>query len=495
MKRIRPFTAVLLLGALSLAGCSTVTKVYYTVSFDTDGAGDIPSVEVAKGRKIETEIPDPVIDNVHLFSGWYEDDETFLLPFSIPDDVVTHDMTLYAKWRILQSYPTEIAISTASSFSSSLAWFQAGVDEHYSFQVTLYSSLGETYSDTGIEVEGTHTVNGNEIVWTPSVIPQGGTYKAKIDTYYEATVLSTVTQEGLVFKGAGTNANPYLLLDPVDVYAMSKVKTAFGADKVYVLNADISVETVYLDSVGTEFQGELNGNGHTITVTTGNYALFDKLSSTAYVHDLILAGTINTGAVALVASLASSNAGHIQGVDNFADVTSTAGTVGDITTKDLGGAGGIVGVNLTSGLIEDCDNNATIKARIGGGGIASQNLGTIQRCRNLGTLGAGNAVESSKSLSAYSYMGGIAGFNSGTITMSRTTSTGKLLAQRYTTSTPTDTTNNRVIGGIAGYNQAGGQITLSYFSGIRCMGDQYVGGIPDNRSGGNHHTDPPRGYP
>ncbi|MCX5775179.1 MAG: InlB B-repeat-containing protein, partial [Firmicutes bacterium] len=471
-------------GALVLAGCTQVEKVFYTVAFDTNGGNEIASVEVAKGRSITQTIADPVIDDAHIFMGWFEDNETFLNEFVLAHDVVTQDMTLYAKWRILQSYPTEIGMYTMEAYSNKILWVQDGVTSGYAFEVTLFKLVGDTYDTEGTVYPGTFEILvGSQILWTPDVAPTGGTYKASVATYLGATLLSTVEVEGLLFKGAGLLTNPYLVNEAVDLYGITKAQTAIGSGKFYILTADITIETVYLEAVGTEFQGDFNGASHIITVTTGNTSIFEKLGIVGTIHDLTIAGTLTTGTTAGIAGLVTVNAGTIQNVINQIAVTSTAGTVGDATTKDISGAAGIAGNNETTGTISNCSNEATIKAKVGGGGIVGQNKGVIEDCRNAGTMGAGNAVESSKSLSAYSYMGGIAGFNEGTIRRSETTSTGKLLAQRYTTSTPTDTSNNRVIGGIAGYNMTGAIIEQSFFSGIRCMGDQYVGGIAGINAG------------
>jgi len=469
---------------LVLAGCTQVEKIFYTVSFDTNGGNEIAPVEVAKGRSITETIADPIIDDAHVFMGWFEDDDTFLNEFVLANDVVTQDMTLFAKWRVLQSYPTEIGMYTMEAYSNKILWVQDGVTESYSFQVTLFELVGETYETEGTIYPGTFEIlEGAQILWTPDVAPEGGMFKASIATYIGSTLLSTVEVEGLLFKGAGLLTNPYLVNEAVDLYGITKAKTAIGSGKFYILTADVTIETVFADAEGTEFQGDFNGNAHIITVTTGNTSIFEKLGTDGTIHNLTIAGAITTGTTVGVAGLVTSNAGTIRNVINQIAVISTAGTVGDATTKDISGGAGIAGINETTGEIYDCSNEATIKAKVGGGGIAGQNKGLIEDCENAGTMGAGNAVESSKSLSAYSYMGGIAGFNEGTIRRSNTTSTGKLLAQRYVDATPTDTTNNRVIGGIAGYNMTGAVIEYSFFSGIRCMGDQYVGGIAGINAG------------
>jgi hypothetical protein len=190
---------------------------------------------------------------------------------------------------------------------------------------------------------------------------------------------------------------------------------------------------------------------------------------------------VSTANLASVGGLADYNEGLVSDVtlNDYNDSTkssliSTAGTVGDISTLAQGGAGSLVGTN--KGTIKNVLVYGNVKANIGGGSVAGVNYGTIENADNRGTIGAGNAIESGKSLSKYSYGGGIAGVNYGTISRSRTDSIGKLLAQRYTSGTPS-ANNNKAFGGIAGLNGVGGVITESFFTGIRCHADEDVGGI------------------
>ncbi|MBQ9433855.1 MAG: carboxypeptidase regulatory-like domain-containing protein [Synergistaceae bacterium] len=70
----------------------------YTVSFNSNGGSEIPSVTVSKNSTIN-QPEDPVKDSC-LFAGWYKDNETFADPFAFGDDgeKVTGNITLYAQW-------------------------------------------------------------------------------------------------------------------------------------------------------------------------------------------------------------------------------------------------------------------------------------------------------------------------------------------------------------------------------------------------------------
>ncbi len=69
---------------------------HYTVSFDSQGGSSVSSIEnVLHGRKI----PEPVspIKDLHVFGGWYRD-SSCTQRYYFTTDVVTSNVTLYAKW-------------------------------------------------------------------------------------------------------------------------------------------------------------------------------------------------------------------------------------------------------------------------------------------------------------------------------------------------------------------------------------------------------------
>lgn len=498
---------LIMIGLVVLAGCQTTSSsvTYYTVSFETNGGNQIESVLVENGRKITSDIPTPIKEDGSEFIGWFKDNDTFSDPWNFSIDIVTDDVILYAKWILAQPFPTEVAMST-EAFSSSITWIQTGIDDSSSKTLTFYlgtlatrveTQLDEDgaevqvtieyyeYSETGTQVTGTvHVSESTIVVWSPDDDVTGGVYKVDIPTEGE----DTASVEDLYFKGSGSEENPYLLFDSPDLLSISTTNNV-GTGKFYQVVRDFSHEVAYDEILNNSFLGNLNGNGFTITVV-GNAGMFYELGSTALIHDLTVAGVVTTASIPLLGGVAARNGGVIDNVTSKVALTSSAGVVGDPTTQEEGGAGGLVGMNLEGGIIRNSSfvgsssADGVIKAYIGGGGISSINYGLITDCQNRGTLGAYNSVESGKSMSNYSYMGGIAGFNYGTITRSRTTSTGKLLGQRYfNNGEPTDTANNRVIGGIVGYNAAGGEVTESFFNGIRVHGDQYVGGIAGINAG------------
>lgn len=84
-------------GGASTQSSSSATEAYCTVSFDTDGAGEIASVKVEKGELLEE--PEPPQKTTkeceYEFLGWFVGDEEW----DFDNDVVTEDVTLVAHWK------------------------------------------------------------------------------------------------------------------------------------------------------------------------------------------------------------------------------------------------------------------------------------------------------------------------------------------------------------------------------------------------------------
>jgi uncharacterized repeat protein (TIGR02543 family) len=67
----------------------------YEVIFDSNGGTPIESFTIDEGFMIEE--PNPIDKTQYIFDGWFKDQE-FLNPWIFDVDVVTEDITLYAKW-------------------------------------------------------------------------------------------------------------------------------------------------------------------------------------------------------------------------------------------------------------------------------------------------------------------------------------------------------------------------------------------------------------
>lgn len=85
--------------AVSITGCSKeendTSKPTFTVSFDSQGGSEVPSQEVTQGEKA-TKPSNPTKEGF-AFGGWYTSTENITV-WNFETDVVTKNLTLYAKW-------------------------------------------------------------------------------------------------------------------------------------------------------------------------------------------------------------------------------------------------------------------------------------------------------------------------------------------------------------------------------------------------------------
>ncbi len=72
-----------------------IEKGYYNVSFETDGLAKIDPQTVEGGMKVEKPSDPSAVG--YIFMGWYSD-ASFRNRWNFDSDVVTKDMTLYARW-------------------------------------------------------------------------------------------------------------------------------------------------------------------------------------------------------------------------------------------------------------------------------------------------------------------------------------------------------------------------------------------------------------
>ncbi len=72
----------------------------YTVSFDTDDGSSLDNVTIEEGAMLS--MPTTPKKEGHTLTGWYKD-SAFITQWIFDTDIVTEDMTLYAKWEIIGS--------------------------------------------------------------------------------------------------------------------------------------------------------------------------------------------------------------------------------------------------------------------------------------------------------------------------------------------------------------------------------------------------------
>lgn len=466
----------------------------YTVTFMVEGQQYGNPQTVQRGRRVAKPEDPTFSEEGYVFTGWFTT-ETFDegTAWNFNTGIVTTDITLYAGYRIVNNFVAEITKAN-EPVTSKLTWTQSAASNASDYTVIITDSLGNPTTLTGsVEFDA----DNYRVTFTPSTIPQGGIYTVSIKDNTKTAEACVV--ENVMFNGAGTQSNPYLIASELDFTAVNQANVA--KDTYFSLTKSISINTNRDSQKDYDFNGVLLGNGRTITVT-GNSAAIYKIGQDGYVKQVTIAGAISTSLYDSVGAMVDYNAGKVEKISVTANVESTAGVVGtsglenaiNETLTDGSGsrgiAGGVVGTNLSTGIVYNCkitstsSSTGTIKARIGGGTIVGYNKGKVELCTSEGCLGAWNSKETGKSTSNYSYAGGIVGINAGTVTQCAVVGSGKLLGQRISNEgSIVKGTTNINIGGIVGYNMENATVSESYFAGIRVHGDENVGGIAGLNAG------------
>lgn len=470
----------------------------YIVTFMVEGVQYGETQSVKKGRRI-TEPEEPEFSTQgYVFTGWYTD-EAFAADkqWNFKTDIVSSDLTLYAGYRVVYDYVTELA-KADEACTSKLVWAQATVSDASAYEVKLTDKSGNVTTLAG---SVSFDAEAYKVTFTPETIPQGGKYAVSVkDTTKtaEAAVL-----EDVLFGGAGTENNPYQIGSALDFTMVNQANVEAGT--YFSLASNVTIETSREAQKAYTFNGTLLGNGRTITLENSNCAAIYKLGEQGYVYNVGIAGSVSTSSFDSIGAIVDFNAGKVEKINVTANVTSTAGITGsnglaNALNAELedgkgnrGIAGGVVGTNLATGIVYNCkittadSSTGTVKANVAGGTIVGLNYGKVEMCVSNGCFGAWNSTESGgKSLSKYSYAGGIVGINAGTVTKCSVTGSAKLLAQRYEDNAAADAaagTTNSNFGGIAGYNMENATISECYFSGIRVHADENVGGIAGLNAG------------
>ncbi|AQQ72299.1 hypothetical protein SMSP2_02682 [Limihaloglobus sulfuriphilus] len=250
------------------------------------------------------------------------------------------------------------------------------------------------------------------------------------DDWFKVTVrLDLTAPEGTYDGGSGFYADPYQIATPQQLDAIRYYPQDW--DKYFVLTADIDMSGYSYDTAliaydtvsgnsgfdGEQFTGNFNGDGHTISnlnlgSDNASFAgLFGEVYSSGEISNLNLENARIKGKYA--GCVTGSNLGSISNCKVNGSVCG-ANTIGLIT-------------GYNDGPIEDCSAEGTCTAKSTVGGICGVNWGWIRRCSSKGSFtalvtGCGGICGSNSMLlencrananvSAGTYAGGIAGFNS-----------------------------------------------------------------------------------
>ena len=331
----------------------------YTVTFDSNGGSDVDSQSIEYDNPAEEPVTPTKIDV--LFAGWYKDNYTFNNKWNFETDVVTADITLYAKW---------------------------------SEAVTVtFNSNGGTSVDPQTVAVGSQVTEPT--VEKPGNIFAGwfsdGTFTSEISFPY--TVPSSITLHAkwlIIGTGAWNEIRTAAELNAVRNYLSGQ----------YILMEDISLaEYDNWEPIGgvTPFAGKFDGNNKKITNLSINRPSAEYVGLFGHIND---GGTIKDLGVEIGAGgvkggmYAGGIAGYI-GDDNTITGCYSTGSITSSSSVTYSRSGGIAGY-IKSGTITSCYSTAYITATntnstfgvAYSGGIAGDIAGKIINCYSTGDIEA-----------------------------------------------------------------------------------------------------------
>ncbi|RKP55001.1 hypothetical protein D7Z26_07150 [Cohnella endophytica] len=366
-----------------------------------------------------------------------------------------------------EPYATPVlSLAPTAEYTATVAWLPA--DEHfkeevpYTATITLTPKSGYTFSGV---TSNFFTVAGA----TATNSAQSGVVTAA----FSAT---SAAFDG----GTGTEDNPYRI---ATASQFDKVRYVLEEGVYFKLTADIDLSSYGAgegwDPIGSydddeqsgAFQGNMDGNGHTIkglkisNSSNNPVGLFGTVGENGSIRNMIVEDVNIDGGYA-VGGLVGLNfgtianscyaTGNVSGSDNYAVgglVGINIGTIsksyatGDVSGSDTSEVGGLVGYN------EGTITNSYVTGSVSGdgdvGGLVGYNEGTITKSYVTGSVSGDGDV------------GGLVGYNEGTITNS------------YATGSVSGDGN---VGGLVGYNHYNGDISSSYATGSVSEAEE-VGGL------------------
>lgn len=445
------------------------------------------------------------------------------------------------------TYKTGAEIPTVTGNATYTAVFQA-TTRQYTITIKYYKGLQGTEAmkqdstftlDYGTILDASNTVaieavDEDSKHYLPNLFRIGGmitenkTYEVR---YTEADIWDGTSVSDHL-EGQGTAEAPYLISSAADLYYLSQqaYNKDYGAGQYYKMTKSIDLANhpwqpiCYIGGNGTGwkyFQGNFNGDGHTIAglffndATKTGAGLFTCVSGGSILENFVLQGDItvaNRGA-GLVYNL---NGGTAKNITSYVNVTSKGaagdqyigGIIGTVnaasTLENLFSygevsstgyrTGGVVGnLQVTGSTLTNCINygNVTSAGKNTGGVVgATVSNATITGCKNYGEVeitGSGTNTEN---------VGGIAGnISAATVTITQCENYGEVIGythvggvagqttaakvnncKNYGTIRGRDGTNGEGFGGIVGWATANTAVQGNNNYGA-VTGNQNVGGI------------------
>ncbi|WP_394920431.1 prepilin-type N-terminal cleavage/methylation domain-containing protein [uncultured Robinsoniella sp.] len=262
-----------------------------------------------------------------------------------------------------------------------------------------------------------------------------------------------------------------------------KVGGITGFNKGSISGTAIGSERIIPTVVGRNYVGGLIGVNEGILLQEGTNSDSTSQGVQPTLENLVNRANV-TGENYVGGIVGSHNSKSIKSCSNYGNITSEKRDASD-NIIGSGYAGGITGINESGKAISDCQNYGNVTSNYGqSGGIVGMNLGTLQSCSNSsGTIRSDYAqaggitginsgiIQESINLGSVTgavtgternAIGGIAGINNGA-SQGITAGEIKNCTSKLNSSNSNSITGSNILGGIIGWNQ--GTVTMKKNSG------------------------------
>lgn len=264
MKAFRNIVLILLFSTslVFLYGCNP----YYSLSFESNGGSTILSPMLSQGDIINE--PTPPTRAGCYFEGWYEDDNTFNIPYIFPGTMPAHNVTIYANWsccNIEANEPEIVNGLTPIYWDANNNLIRYGNSQ-------WDDSLWYDYADTSAAMNTSRWANaisedGSYWVWVPRYVyristnwhvhTQGAIDICFVDGNDDSTVGHTLTNLGLA-----TDSDMLWTSHPAFTFGdyelngiwVAKYEASWVKDEIFILPGIESQETTIDNAFNWSYQ-------------------------------------------------------------------------------------------------------------------------------------------------------------------------------------------------------------------------------------------------
>ena len=337
---------------------------------------------------------------------------------NLPEDVFQFDRGLYP---VLKIFADEPAVQNARAVYPLINTGETATNLASDF--TLNTPQGTVWSlnqGTDFAINGDQVVVpvDNEDVVTDTLVATYGRYVKNI-------ILKRLVS--LPLDGEGTAESPFLIKSTTDwnnvVNYMDACAETFEGKYLQVANDFTVTENEPILSLGStayNFQGDLDGAGHTIsainiTTTATNQGLINIIGDKGYVHDLTVEGQVNS-TFNYTGGIVGTLSGKLANITSRVNVTSTRQYTG-----------GVVGLVTANASLENVLNEGNVSASstyvAGVAGYVNQGV-TLYHVGNKGKVSQTGTSNYISGLVGYSYPATYIGcYNEGEISVANTNNT------------------------------------------------------------------------